>query len=1050
MKFFYCIFFLLVGIVGGQAQSDISNNCKGKKYDIAEDWKQKGQQLLQQKKTKEGIAKLYKARQLYLELDCENKTGKMELNILKGYLELKQNKKLTTVYRLFSQRLNPPLNALQQRTKGRLDYLYSRFLLKQNKAKQSLAIGEKSIALLEQSEDWVYYQRTAKHLGLVAYHLQDFLAMEYFVDRAYYCNKKHLENNKRNIKGIMQLYGALYYKTGNYKQALEKTKNSLEEALKTMNSRNDTNCVVELYNNMALYYIVIGDVYKAEDYCKNALQLSKKIKNYYEVSTIYLNMGELFYKQEELDKAFFYYNQANRTLEKAVITTAQRYKSTVNIHNNIAAIAIKTKRYNVALDALQKNLLIHKKEPYHEEATYFVFGKYYRSIRQYKTAKKYFEKALEKGQLIYGTKHPLVAKIYFELGLIAQKEFEDKRVLKLFEAAQIALSMPLDISNKPQISDKKIWIKIQVAKATYFLEKEKLELAFEAIQNAVEVLEELRVGFQEEGSKLFLVKTMIPTYELAIDLSYQLHQKTAQKQYLETAFSLIENSKSMLLLDALKTENARNFGGVPQPLLDQERQLKRELAKYEKQLFEAKLFRKKIEVNFCQKQILKLKRASEKLEKKLEETYPKYYQLKYNTTTIALAAVQDELDEQTALVEYFVGNNSIYIFTIYKDTTWLTAMPVNLLFTNSIRALRSSLTQVEVLRKDPRNSFLLMAKNARNIYQKYLEPALKTTPAKRLIIIPDGLLNYLPFDVLLTQKPDYNNKKFEDLPYLIKTTTINYHYSATLMLFNKDKAKPQKGLKMLGMASTYEPKKFQGNYMPKGMRGVDKKLRAVLEPLPSVLTEVEDLSQIFQGDFYIGQQANERHFKEILQQNHYSVIHLAMHGLVDDNKPEYSSLAFTFSQDSVEDDFLHAYELSVLDLDAELVVLSACKTGFGRYERGEGVVSLGRGFMYAGAPSLVMTLWSINDKAAYILIKDFYQYLAKGYPKDEALRLAKLDYIKEYSSLLAHPFFWASFISVGDARPIQLATKKTAWDYALYGFSFFGLLALGLYFFKKK
>jgi CHAT domain-containing protein len=157
-----------------------------------------------------------------------------------------------------------------------------------------------------------------------------------------------------------------------------------------------------------------------------------------------------------------------------------------------------------------------------------------------------------------------------------------------------------------------------------------------------------------------------------------------------------------------------------------------------------------------------------------------------------------------------------------------------------------------------------------------------------------------------------------------------------------------------------------------------------------------------------------------------------MHGWVDNNRPEYSSLILANSEGEQEDNMLHAYELPLLDIHADLIVLSACETGFGRLERGEGVTSIGRGFMYAGAGSLVMTLWSINDQASAILMTYFYQHLSQNLPKHQALRLAKLDFIERADSISAHPFFWAGFVLVGDESPLQLSHKYSKAIFIAY------------------
>jgi len=170
-----------------------------------------------------------------------------------------------------------------------------------------------------------------------------------------------------------------------------------------------------------------------------------------------------------------------------------------------------------------------------------------------------------------------------------------------------------------------------------------------------------------------------------------------------------------------------------------------------------------------------------------------------------------------------------------------------------------------------------------------------------------------------------------------------------------------------------------------------------------------------------GDSTNEAFFKE--NAHNYGVIHLAMHGLLHPRLSMLSSLAFTENNDSLEDNFLQAYEISRLHLNAGLVVLSACETGYGKFEQGEGIISLARSFMYAGTPSLVVSLWSVNDYSTGVIMTSFYQKLSEGYAKDAALRQAKLDYLETAHGITAHPAFWSPFIQLGDNRPIQLAKK---------------------------
>lgn len=130
-----------------------------------------------------------------------------------------------------------------------------------------------------------------------------------------------------------------------------------------------------------------------------------------------------------------------------------------------------------------------------------------------------------------------------------------------------------------------------------------------------------------------------------------------------------------------------------------------------------------------------------------------------------------------------------------------------------------------------------------------------------------------------------------------------------------------------------------------------------------------------------------------------------MHGVLDKEEPLLSSLAFTEIGDSLEDNFCRVYEISQMDINAQLVVLSACETGFGKFEQGEGVMSLARSFMYAGVPSLVVSLWQINDLSTAIIMQHFYGGLAKGLNKSLALKDTKQKYLAGTKGLASHPIF---------------------------------------------
>jgi len=190
--------------------------------------------------------------------------------------------------------------------------------------------------------------------------------------------------------------------------------------------------------------------------------------------------------------------------------------------------------------------------------------------------------------------------------------------------------------------------------------------------------------------------------------------------------------------------------------------------------------------------------------------------------------------------------------------------------------------------------------------------------------------------------------------------------------------------------------------------------------LPNSNEELKAMAKYTEnGEYYLGKQATEGHFKKLSKQNQYDVIHISTHGILNSN-PLYSNLDFNSSLSiGDEDNKLHVYELYNLPLSARLVVLSACSTGEGQYTPGEGVMSIGRAFMYAGSPSIVMSLWEVNDRSTSHLMEYFYKALNEGYTKDRALQKAKLQYLETICNWATHPFYWSAFVTMGNSQAIH-------------------------------
>ena len=164
-----------------------------------------------------------------------------------------------------------------------------------------------------------------------------------------------------------------------------------------------------------------------------------------------------------------------------------------------------------------------------------------------------------------------------------------------------------------------------------------------------------------------------------------------------------------------------------------------------------------------------------------------------------------------------------------------------------------------------------------------------------------------------------------------------------------------------------------------------------------------------------------------------------------------SKLVFYQDKDTIEDGMLNAYELFGMDLNAGLAVLSACNTGTGKLMKGEGMMNLARGFIYAGVPGIVMTMWSVDDQSSAEIVESFYKYLDKGLSKDEALRQAKLDLLAQGDPLKSYPYYWAAYVTIGDYSPMKFV--KPIWMtvyFSMLGLLSFAMILIQLLFIKKS
>lgn len=555
-----------------------------------------------------------------------------------------------------------------------------------------------------------------------------------------------------------------------------------------------------------------------------------------------------------------------------------------------------------------------------------------------------------------------------------------------------------------------------------------IENLFKGLSNyewLLEQLERISRSLQKENQEI-IRGLLYPIYNEAIELTFQLYQLTSSNYYQKHAFYFSEKSKSAILLSSMQNMNALKTSDLPEEVLMLDQNLNEEINAVKKQLFDEKqkTSSSNKRISFFETRLVQLMLTHDSLVLRLEKDYPKYYALKYDLSIIEFNELNRKLSNNEALIEYQLYDSSLYIFIIRNKKLFSQKVKLDSLFYKSLTYLINlKSADMTIQNRDDFNSFV---EHSGRLYSYLVQPVYEYIIDKKLLIVPSGILGYLPFELLIKPGGKIKELDYRSLNYLINEFPISYSYSSTLRFssyFNNPVYKTN--LNILYMSPEYN-NDISYSSINSGLK---------LKELPFAQREVTELQTEFGGKILRGKEALKSTF--IKSSSNYDILHLAMHMLINDSLPMYSKLVFSAEGSDIENSFLNTSEIYELNLKASMVTLSACNTGTGVLKKGEGIMSLARGFVFAGVPSVVMTLWEVQDESGLQIMKAFYNYLAQGLPKDEAMQLAKLDMLKSANMLKSHPNFWAAYIVTGDTAELNIVDERNnVWLLLLFVFPF--------------
>ncbi|MEJ1241612.1 CHAT domain-containing tetratricopeptide repeat protein [Chryseolinea sp. T2] len=788
-------------------------------------------------------------------------------------------------------------------------------------------------------------------------------------------------------------FGSLYLNEGLY----EKSEDKLESALRILASSTTSDLYLE---SEALSYLgnlrrATGEYAQAEEFLLRSLAQREKLfgNNSEWIAASYNDLG-LVHGQSDPDKALSFYEKALGIYQ--TLHPHAHPKIAIAL-TNIGFAYGSLELYGDATTNLEEALRIWE-SIYHDAHTTKAFlnlslGEIYRKLKNFNSATAYIEKSISLYQRSAGNKHPDLSAACNALGNVMVEQGKPGKALEWYQRALTSNISSFDdqnINHTPRMQGyyngrtllNTMLYRAQALEALYLartLRMTDLVKARDALMSCDTLVSQLRQQIANESDKLALGAIAAQVYQNGVRICVEAAEVALQKRdWYQQAFYFSEKGKSAVLLEGISEVKAKAFARIPQPLLEEERQMRAALALATTQLAKKPSSE---EEQLVREHLYQTQRQYEQFISRLENDFPQYYNLKYNAAAPTVPELQNHLDGNTAIVSYLIDEDhkSIYIFVVTRKNYRVYQRPLPADLDRSITGLRNGLVF-----------------NAKEPYRKSAEALsgllLPRVPGsiKHLVIIPTGRLGMIPFEVLLTAS--YKEEKIPD--YLIRKYSIRYEFAASLIL---QKSKPAPTRQAILLCA---PVKFSEDD---------------LNDLPGSEAEVQAIDALFSRHQYerttlTYARATEDELRGT-QLNQYKYLHFATHGIVDEIHPELSRIYL--SGGDANDGLLYSGEIYNMELNADLVTLSACQTGLGKISRGEGVIGLSRALAYAGARRMIVSLWKVSDASTSLMMQSFYDNLLDHgdmLPSGD-LRTAKIKMIE--SEKYAAPYYWAPFVMIG-------------------------------------
>lgn len=767
--------------------------------------------------------------------------------------------------------------------------------------------------------------------------------------------------------------GGIQYSSNQFDSALINYKKAEEIASRYSIPLDGTN---RLYNTLGAMYFETGNYSQAKNYFEKAIALlgapnssTEGLRANYQI-----NLAATLTKLEKYDDANTIYQQL--------------LKEDINkndILHNLGTI-------NLTLGAGRKAIGFFKQVQYNNSKVVRLLndlGQAYESVNEIDSARHYYQEVLAENKKWNASRKNIQAGLALKhLADLAIQKDKFKEALDQYQLSLIQFVNDFNeqdvYKNPEQFSGVFSYINLfntLTAKAdafVFFYQKEKdisqLKASLDAYRAAFKLADFVERTYDSDEARLFLNKIKYTAHSKPIDVSLLLHELTGEKQFLEEAYFFDQRNKASILSLNVQENKLKGAGN---DLARQEASLKTSITHMSLKAANINDSAQLAGINAAiRDEEIRLGKIQEQI-----NADPVYRDKQAAERIPSVDELIKLLDNNSTLLSYHLSENEILMLLISVKGINYYRAPVNENFYNQLLAYKAALHTVDGLKRFEGGD------EAASLYAILIKPVEQQLAAsKRLIIIPDDELNYLPFEALQDEQGNYLLEKF----------AVQYQYSTALL------RKPKTASAKLNGTLAFAPFTSEAYSDSTGFS---------LAKLPASKEEVNQLP----GTIFTGSSATKANF--LTTANHNGIIHLATHAAVNNELPLRSYIAFYPNKDEYR---LYAQEIYDMNLDStQLIILSACETGAGQLVKGEGLMSLSRAFAYAGCPNIITSLWKAEDKTTAFITRRLHHYIDNGLSKDMALQRAKLDLLKdkEIDPRFKTPNYWAHLLFIGDYQP---------------------------------